>query len=218
MGPMLAPWILLFGILMWPVSRLHHSSGYSLRARVHANTSAGQLWLPPRIDAEKVEKKKWQYITYFNECSDLFFCAGTISSQWIHMICEPIFQTGRVIVEGMGTLSRFSHDDVIKWKAFPRYWPFVLGIHRSPVNYPHKGQWRGALMLSCICALNKRLNQSWGWWLRRHRAHYDVIATILKWLSFWRNLASLQNLKSFQNVLSESNVFWKYISNTYGFI
>ena len=23
-----------------------------------------------------------------------------------------------------------SHDDVIKWKHFPRYWPFVRGIHR----------------------------------------------------------------------------------------
>ena len=35
------------------------------------------------------------------------------------------------------------HDDVIKWKHFPRYWPFVWGIHRSPVNSLHKGQWRG---------------------------------------------------------------------------
>ena len=26
------------------------------------------------------------------------------------------------------------HDDVTKWKQFPRYWPFVRGIHRSPVN------------------------------------------------------------------------------------
>ena len=57
------------------------------------------------------------------------------------------------------------HDDVIKWKHFPRYWPFVRGIHRSPVNFPHKGQWRGASMFSLICALNKRLSkQSWGWW------------------------------------------------------
>ena len=57
------------------------------------------------------------------------------------------------------------HDDVIKWKHFPRYWSFVRGIHRSPVNSPHIGQWRGALMLSLICALNKRLSkQSWGWW------------------------------------------------------
>ena len=39
-----------------------------------------------------------------------------------------------------------SHVDVIKWKHFQRYWPFVRGIHRSPVNSPHKGQWHGALM------------------------------------------------------------------------
>ena len=33
-----------------------------------------------------------------------------------------------------------NHDDVIKWKHFPRYWSFVWGIHRSPgpVNSPHK--------------------------------------------------------------------------------
>ena len=47
--------------------------------------------------------------------------------------------------------SWLNHDDVIKWRHFPRYWPFVRGIHRSPVNSPHKGQWRGALMFSLIC-------------------------------------------------------------------
>ena len=35
---------------------------------------------------------------------------------------------------------RSIHDDVIKWKHFPRYWTFVWGIHRSPVISPHKGQ------------------------------------------------------------------------------
>ena len=44
------------------------------------------------------------------------------------------------------------HEDVIKWKLFQRYWPFVRGIHWSPVNSPHKDQWRGALMFSLICA------------------------------------------------------------------
>ena len=46
----------------------------------------------------------------------------------------------------------YIHDDFIKWKHFPRYWPFVRGIHRWPVNSPHKGQWRGALMFSLIYA------------------------------------------------------------------
>ena len=45
------------------------------------------------------------------------------------------------------------HDDVIKWKHFPRYWPFVREFHRSPVNSTHKGQWLGALMCSFICVL-----------------------------------------------------------------
>ena len=30
------------------------------------------------------------------------------------------------------------HNDVIKWTHFQRYWPFVRGIHQSPVNSPHK--------------------------------------------------------------------------------
>ena len=33
-----------------------------------------------------------------------------------------------------------NQDDAIKWKHFPRYWPFVRRIHRSPVNSPQKGQ------------------------------------------------------------------------------
>ena len=34
------------------------------------------------------------------------------------------------------------HDDVIKCKHFPRYWPFVRGIQRSPVNSPQSWGWR----------------------------------------------------------------------------
>ena len=69
------------------------------------------------------------------------------------------------------------HDDVIKWKYFPRYWPFVQRIHWSLVNSPHKGQWHKALMFSLICA----------WiigWVNNHeagdlrRAHYDVLVML----------------------------------------
>ena len=69
------------------------------------------------------------------------------------------------------------HDDVIKWKHFPRYWPFVWGIHRSPVNSTHKGQWRGTLMFSLIYAwINAWVYNREAGDLIRHRAHYDVIA------------------------------------------
>ena len=71
------------------------------------------------------------------------------------------------------------HDDIIKWKHFPRYWPFVRGIHRFPVNSPHKGQWRGALMFSLICArINDWVNNREAGDLRRHRAHYYVTVMI----------------------------------------
>ena len=53
-------------------------------------------------------------------------------------------------------------DDVIEWKHFPRYWPFVRRIHLSQVDSPHKDQWRGALM---FLSVPKRLRkQSWHRW------------------------------------------------------
>ena len=69
--------------------------------------------------------------------------------------------------------SEVKHDDVIKWK---RYWPFVQGIHWSPVNSSHKGQWRGALMFSLICVwINGWVKDREAGDLRCYRAHYDVI-------------------------------------------
>ena len=72
------------------------------------------------------------------------------------------------------------HYDVIKRKHFPRYWPFARGIHRSPVNSPHKGQWRWALMFSSICA---RING----WVNNHEAGviWEAIAPIMT--SSWWN-------------------------------
>ena len=69
----------------------------------------------------------------------------------------------------------FVHDNVIKWKHFPRYWQFLQEIHLSPVNSQHKGQWRGALMFSFICAwIDGWVNNGEAGGLRRHRAHCDV--------------------------------------------
>ena len=60
-------------------------------------------------------------------------------------------------------------------ETFPRYWSFMCGIHRSPVNSPHKSQWRGSLKYSLIWAwTNGWLNNRKSGDLRHHRAHYDV--------------------------------------------
>ena len=79
-----------------------------------------------------------------------------------------------------------THDEVIKWKYFPRCWTFVRGIHRSPVNSPHKGQWRGALMFSLICFwINGWVNNREVGDLRHYRAHYDVILMLAPHRTLW---------------------------------
>ena len=50
-----------------------------------------------------------------------------------------------------------------------------------PVKSPHRGQWRGALMFSLICArINDWVNNREAADLRRYRGHYDVI--VMHWL------------------------------------
>ena len=100
-------------------------------------------------------------------------------AQLRHCKCEWIFPS---IYEC--AMKGIRHDDVIKWKHFPRYWPFVRGIHRSPVNSPHTGQWRRALMLSLICVwISGWVNNGEAGDLRRYRGHYDV--TVMESESWW---------------------------------
>ena len=99
-----------------------------------------------------------------------------------HCIMRPITEASKLIHVTHGVAE--SHCDVIKWKHFSRYWPFVRGIHRSPVNSPHKGQWRRDLMFSLIYAwMNSWVNNGEAGDLRRHRAHYDVIVMVYDSLS-----------------------------------
>ena len=96
----------------------------------------------------------------------MIFCVGPF--WW-----DPIYHLEN------GTHKRFSHDDVIKWKHFPLYWSFVRGIHRSSVNSPDKGQWRGAFMFSLICVrINGWVNNGEAGDLIRYRVHCDV--TVMK--------------------------------------
>ena len=67
-------------------------------------------------------------------------------------------------------------------ETFSRYWPFVRGIHWSPMDSLYKGQWCGALMFSLMCAwTNDWANSPDAGDLRRHGTHYDVIV-MYSWL------------------------------------
>ena len=115
----------------------------------------------------------------------------------------------------VGGIHQF-HDDVIKWKRFQRYWPFVRRIHRSPVNSPQKGQWRGALMFSLICAWTNGLpNNREAGDLRRHCAHYDAtveLTILFSWVSL--ALGQLYDYYGITGLYGKSSMIPTYINRS----
>ena len=74
----------------------------------------------------------------------------------------------------------------------PRYRPFVRGSQRSPVNFPDRGQWRGVLMFSLICAwINGWVNNRAAGDLRHYRAHYDLTVMFRDIILDFRPLCAL---------------------------
>ena len=102
-----------------------------------------------------------------------------IDSRFSKSPCHTYMSFKYRYVTNIRSASWCCDDDVIKWKHFPRYWPFVRGIDRSPVDSPHKGQWRAALALSMICTWKNGWvnNRDYGD-LRSHHTHYDVTVII----------------------------------------
>ena len=95
------------------------------------------------------------------QCIELYLVAGILGLRWI------------------AKKKYWYYDDVIKWKHFPRHWPFVLGIHRSPVNSPQRQVTR-SLMFSLICAwINGWVNNREAGDLTRYSAHYDITVMLL---------------------------------------
>ena len=104
------------------------------------------------------------------------------------------------------------HDDAIKW-------PFVRGIHLSPVNSPHKGQWYRDFMLSLIYAWTN----VWAYHrnagdLRRHCAQYDVTwwyantpftdILVPAHHYFWRHLSPRHDSFKFSLTLGLRDIWW----------
>ena len=107
---------------------------------------------------------------------------------WIALLSLPCVYFCQAIqmslIESVGISQ---NHDVIKWKHFQCYWPFVWGIHQLPVNSPQKGQWRGASVFSLTWVwINGWVNNHEYGDLRRHHGHYDVTVMFLcKMLHYW---------------------------------
>ena len=113
----------------------------------------------------------------------------------------------------LSILQFLTHDDVTKWKHFPRNWPFV----RVPVNSPHKGQWRRAYMFSLICVwINGWVNNCEAGDLRCHRGHWDVIVMniylFVSLVVFDIFLGGIASHHSFHNAFA---IDWISKNNTY---
>ena len=131
---------------------------------------------------------------------------GTRSVRW--KICEAVrvckvCRTVSVRCHFTGTWRRH------KMETFPRYWSLVRGIHRLPLDSPHKSQWRWASMFSLICArTNGWANTRDASDLRRHRAHDDVIVMeiVMYWYThFWNCTRTNDCVPA---VLTDINKFW----------
>ena len=78
----------------------------------------------------------------------------------------------------------YPHSWHVSWwrhqmETFSALLALCAGNSPVPVISPHKGQWRGALMLSLICArINDWVNYHEAGDLRRHRGHYDISVMI----------------------------------------
>ena len=119
------------------------------------------------------------------------FLPPHVFSRWCNETCGSLWK----MLRGQNNNASLIHIKVklvctkLSWwrhqmKHFPRYWPFVRGIHRSPADFPCKGQWRGTLMYSLICAwTNSWANNRDAGDFKRHRVHCDVI--VMECLVMW---------------------------------
>ena len=154
---------IMFNTAVYVNTQVHIQSLRQPRAMLEKNTQyLGQQWLYPR---------------------HVFYCDFVFTSRYIPVLLHVCTDSGEInlllqtwkiwpiyCMNPQRTVLFTKHStktlcsfvvctafrvDVIKREHFPRYWPFVRGIHRSPVNSPHKGQWSGSLMVSLIRACTK---------------------------------------------------------------
>ena len=121
-----------------------------------------------RLPMNSPHKGQWHGTLVFS-----LICAWI--NWWFETPSRLLWRNCNVTYAWLEYTSCLPHDDVFKWKHLPRYWPFVRGIHRSPVDSLHKGQCRISLIISLTCdwtygwAINRNAGDS-----RHHHTHYVV--------------------------------------------
>ena len=102
---------------------------------------------------------------------------------WIALPASPVVQSSNTV--SCVSLSFRTHPCVLAivphaalWRHQMETFSALLAIHRSPANSPHKGQWRGALMLSLMWAETNSSENS------RYASDWDAMVPIVTSL-YW---------------------------------
>ena len=126
-------------------------------------------WLYHSVQSDKVSESSVSVSS--TGITETISCRGAIHLETWVVLC--MLSCGKV---STGFTPTF-HDDVIQWKYFPRYWPFVRRIHRSTGGFPSQRPVTRSFDAFLDLRLNKRFSKhSRRRWFRRHCAHHDVSA------------------------------------------
>ena len=128
------PWLGMLGTTKWQSEDLKEWNQ-------HRSSCKSERWCTYEWKAtlfiQIIEQSHDLYINVFNSVLTTPSMPSEIHLKWSGFFSKT---TVRFFFWYPSFLSIWCHDDVIKWTYFPRYWPFVRGIHRSPVISPHNGQ------------------------------------------------------------------------------
>ena len=121
----------------------------------------------------------------------------------------------------ISSVSIKSHDDVIKWKYFPRYWPFARRIHRSPVDYkrlskqsrrrlfemPSHSLWRHC-NVSLLCTIQCRTTFSVLWWTRSLKRRKLLVVSNNRSFSFLTQSVQIMTLNGKEKYAIQYTMQW----------
>ena len=140
-------------------------------------TNHGKPWLKPipvrRFNIKTTLPGMWIIIIIKKRC---------LWDHFINMLEMP-YRSGESLI--LKRLPERSPWDRFAWwrhqmETFSALLALCAGNSPIPVNSPHKGQWRGALMFSLICVwINGWVNNHEAGDLRRYRGHYDVVVMVI---------------------------------------
>ena len=126
------------------------------------------------LDSQKINGMVWYGIYLY------------IQPSILHMKLDPNSITGLITRPS----AQHKRQSICPWwrhqmGAFSALQALCVGNSPVPMNSPHKGQGRGALMFFICAWINDWVNNREAGDLRRYCGHYDVSVMLIKYFTMW---------------------------------